>query len=287
MADLSETIFTDLTAKKADLITLILTSQNIESLTIKQENLISIQVAPADTDRALLMVNLYYKENKFFRIKQQVSQIPISSFKSWPAFCIMALLALIHAAASHYQVHEQMVMTYGSSAMYILQGEISRAVTALFLHADARHLLGNMAGMVIFAAPVISLTGFGTGPFMLLTAGTLGNLINALFYKNAHLSIGASTTVMGAAGILAAYQIMKRPKLSSMNDILPLLAGAVLVGLFSQGERTDIWAHVFGFFCGLGIGSIFFPLKQIFGFKPNEPVFLALTLTLATASFLF
>ena len=279
-----EKLFICLPDKKADLIILILTSQNIETRVERENNLFNIYVNKSDMEKSCTMVEAYYKENKFFRLKQQLQKIPISSFKSYPAFCIMGLLWLIHAACIHYQVHETMIIKYGSSALFILQGETYRAVTALFLHSDARHLAGNMAGMLIFGAPFISLSGFGLGPFMLLVAGTLGNLFNAIFYQSAHLSIGASTAIMAAAGLLVAFQVIQKGKQLRLNSLMPIFAGAVLMAMFSQGERTDVWAHIFGFLSGFGSGIIFFPLNRIFTFSQKDHLALFLTFLIIAAS---
>ncbi len=281
-----EKLFIGLPVKKADLIILILTSQNIETRVEQENNFFNILVNETDMEKARIMVETYYKENKFFGLKQKLNQIPISSFKSYPAFCIMGLLFFFHAACIHYQVHEAMILKYGASAFFILQGETYRAITALFLHSDARHLTGNMAGILIFAAPFISLSGFGVGPFMLLFAGTLGNLFNAHLYKTAHLSIGASTAVMGAAGLLVAFQVTQKGKPLKLNKLLPVFAGALMVAMFSHGERTDFMAHFFGFLSGLGSGIIFFPLNRTFQFSQKQPLALVITILIIAASFL-
>ncbi|MBU2627915.1 MAG: rhomboid family intramembrane serine protease, partial [Proteobacteria bacterium] len=132
----------------------------------------------------------------------------------------------------------------------------------------------------------ITLSGFGTGPFMLLLAGTLGNLMNACLYKTAHLSIGASTAIMGAAGLLVAYQITRNDKPFRLNTLMPLFAGAVLVAMLSQGDRTDVWAHVFGFLSGLFTGIIFFPLNRLIQFAQKDPLALIFTLTIIASAFL-
>ncbi|MFH2092940.1 MAG: rhomboid family intramembrane serine protease [Pseudomonadota bacterium] len=286
MTDTFEIIFTNLSAQKANLITLILTSQNIETRIEKIDTRFSIIVNTCDREKAFLMVHLYYQENTLFRIRQQIAQFEISSFKSYPAFFIMMLLTLIHAAAFFYHAHEQMVLAYGSSSLFVLQGETYRAVTALFLHADTGHLLGNLAGVLIFCAPVISLSGYGTGPFMLLVVGTFGNLINAHFHQTAHLSIGASTAIMGAAGLLAAYQMIYIKKPFRINVLMPVIAGAVLVALFSQGKNTDIWAHVFGFSSGLVCGLLFFPLNKMLLYKHKELIAALITPWIVIFSFL-
>ncbi len=261
-----ETIIYNLPAKKADLIVLILTSQGIQNQVEKVSNKYIVRVNVLQKEKAMTAIELYFKENRFFRLKQQIEELPLSTFKSYTACIIIFLLWGIHLLITHYDIHDKVTLMYGSSALYILQGETFRAVTALFLHADGKHLLGNMAGLLIFGAPLISLSGFGLGPFMLLLAGTTGNLINAHFYKTAHLSIGASTAVMGAAGLLVAYQVTSKNRPLKLNNLTPIFAGMILVGMFSQGENTDVWAHVFGFLSGIGSGIFFFPFNRTFYF---------------------
>jgi rhomboid protease GluP len=279
-----EKIHTSLTGKKANLILLILASQNIDAHTRQHHDQFDILVTADKADKALAAIDAYHRENKFLRLRQQLQQVSLSSFSSIPTFIIMALLCIIHFIGQYYNIHEQMVLHYGSSALYIFQGETFRAVTALFLHADLQHLLGNMAGLLIFGAPVIRLAGFGLGPFMLLFCGTTGNLLTAHLYSNSHLSIGASTSVMAAAGLLCAFQALQRNQIKKMNTIMPVITGALLVGLFSQGENTDVWAHVFGFLCGLGGGLIFFPLNQALSLPRKQPVALMITLVIIASA---
>lgn len=279
-------LLTGLSAKQADLIILILTSQHIENHVRQENNRFDIQVHPSDRDSALSVIEAYYKENKFFRLKQQIQKLPVSSFKSYTAFGIMGLLCVIHAASVDSGLQENIILKYGASALFIFQGETYRAVTALFLHADARHLLGNIAGVLIFCAPVITLSGFGTGPFILLFSGTLGNLINAYFHHTAHLSIGASTAVMGAAGLLVAFQITQKGQSVRLNNLMPVIAGTVLMAMFSQGENTDVWAHIFGFLSGIGSGIIFFPLDRTLQFPKKNLIALLITIAIILASLL-
>ncbi len=281
-----ETIIYNLPAKNADLIILILTSQGIQSQVEKVSNKYSVRVDMLQKEKAMTAIELYFKENRFFRLRQQIEELPLSTFKSYTAYTIIFLLWGIHLFITHYNIHDKATLMYGSSALYILQGETFRAVTALFLHADGKHLLGNMAGLLIFGAPLISLSGFGLGPLMLLFAGTTGNLINAHFYKTAHLSIGASTAIMGAAGLLVAYQATSKKGPLKLNNLTPIFAGMILVGMFSQGENTDVWAHIFGFLSGLGSGIIFFPFNRTFYFPYKNLVALVITILIICASIL-
>jgi len=265
-----ERIFKDLPQKRADLILLILASQNIDARVEKQLTMdksghwqFDILVSREQKVGAVKSVDQYFRENKFFGLPKRIQEVEISSFNTPAAYAIMALLVAVHLSCLKLGIHREMILKFGASSLYIGQGETFRAITALFLHSDGQHILGNLAGLLIFGAPLISLSGYGTGPFLLLCAGTSGNLVNAYFHQTALLSIGASTAVMGAAGALAAYQMLNSNRPFQLNRLIPLFAGATLVGLFSQGENTDISAHVFGFMAGIFWGFLFFPLSKI------------------------
>lgn len=275
-----KTAFSNLPAKDADIILLVLASQYIEAKSVQRDGGFDIFVHKKNLEKALKMVDTYHNENKWLKKIKNIQPLTVSSFYSVAGVGIMAVLTLIHLLVFHFQVHESSVLKYGASALFIMQGETFRAVTALFLHADTRHLVGNLVGLLVFANPFITLSGYGTGPFMLLFCGTLGNLINAQLHHTAHLSIGASTAVMGAAGLLSAYQVIHNRQSGQWSNLFPIFAGALLMALLSQGERTDVWAHILGFFSGLASGIIFFPLnRQIQSFF-REPAALAITLAI-------
>jgi len=73
-----------------------------------------------------------------------------------------------------------------------------------------------------------------------------------------HGSIGASTAVFAALGILAALtwrrqMPVRRP---GVRRWLPLGAGVMLLFyLGTGGERTDVVAHLAGFVAGIGAGA--------------------------------
>lgn len=273
-----------LSAEKADLILLILTSQHIDAWAQKKEIKYELVINAQDKQKAHAMVKAYYLENRLFGIRHAASNFTSSPFKSITVFLIMGLLAAVYFFSISFDQKETMIHAYGASSLYILRGEDFRAITALFIHDDLGHLLGNLSGLLIFGSPLIHVTGFGTGPLMLLCTGATGNLMNALIFRTARLSIGASTSVMGAAGLLVAFQITRNGKISRSQLILPLIAGALLVGFLSQGERTDVSAHIFGFLSGLCQGLPFFPLNRTVRFRQKEPLALLITLVIVISS---
>lgn len=142
-----------------------------------------------------------------------------------------------------------------ADAGLILGGQWWRAATALTLHADAAHLLGNVAVGSLFGAVLAAQVGLGTGLLCMVLAGVLGNLANAVAHGGEHLSLGFSTAVFGAAGAIAGLRTLAGPFSGLRAGLVPIGAGLGLLAMLgSEGERTDLGAHLLGFAAGLGLG---------------------------------
>jgi len=158
--------------------------------------------------------------------------------------------------------HPELVSNGVSSTHAIFEGgEWWRPFTALFLHADRMHLLSNLASGVLFGTWVCRSIGPWLGWALILTAGTLGNSLNAISrFDTSFASLGASTAVFGALGILtgvAVYQVTRdRPGPRSFRYLVPLGGGLVLLSWFGVGSdpRTDVTGHVCGFAAGVMLG---------------------------------
>jgi len=143
-------------------------------------------------------------------------------------------------------------------AARILTGDFARTFTSLTLHADVPHVLANalFGGLFLAAASA----GFGPGLALALTilAGASGNLANAIFQGPEHASIGASTAVFGAVGLLAGRALAQRLRSGSrgMRTWVPVAAGLALLAMLGTSARSDVWAHLFGFLAGVPIGTL-------------------------------
>lgn len=229
-----------------------------------------VWVRESQYERALDVMDRYFAENR---------QPPPDPGRQPPAVtrgmvlagalvCLLILMAPVWADSLTADPKET-VNRFGASASHILDGDVYRAVTALFLHADDAHLAGNLIGLFVFGTAVCAVAGWGMGWLMILACGIAGNLVNAWMYESAHVSIGASTAVFGAVGILTGYQVLSpgRPAARLRAALLPLACGLALLGMLgSSGERVDIMAHLFGFCCGLMAGlAVARALKQMPG----------------------
>jgi membrane associated rhomboid family serine protease len=162
----------------------------------------------------------------------------------------------------------------------VLGSQPWRAVTALTLHADAVHVMGNAISGTVFVSAVQRRLGAGGALLAVLASGIAGNVANAAYHHltvGHHSSLGASTAVFGAIGVLAATQlVLDRPAADGaaratsggarrwLEAAAPIVGGFALLGaLGAGGERTDLGAHLFGFLSGVLIGlGVAFPLRR-------------------------
>jgi membrane associated rhomboid family serine protease len=139
------------------------------------------------------------------------------------------------------------------------EGEWWRPITALTLHSGLRHLVGNILFGTLFGLFAGRLLGSGLAWFAIVVSGAMGNALNTLLLESSHRSIGASTAVFAALGLVAGY--VWRAKLMSQERwpyrVGPIVGGLALLMYTGTGDaNTDIGAHLMGFLCGFASGML-------------------------------
>ncbi len=135
-----------------------------------------------------------------------------------------------------------------------------RALTALTLHLDQQHLLGNLLFGVFAGIAAGRLLGPGVAWASILGAGGLANYVEILIAPANHRAVGASTAVFAALGLIAGLAWRQRLSLRERrwNAFAPLIAGICLLTLLGAGgEHVDVLGHGLGFVFGLGFGWMF------------------------------
>jgi membrane associated rhomboid family serine protease len=249
-------LFKDLSGDQANAYGLVLSASGISHRVKKGERGWDIWVHDSTYEKALNTIRQYLDEEQDLHTTDE--PIYYKYPRTLTGLWVAAILLACHVAATFGHGHPAFVKAYGSSAFHIVHGQWYRAVTSLMIHANTLHLAGNMVGIALFGTAVCTIMGRGVGWLMILVTGIVGNLVNAFLYRAGHLSVGASTAVFGAIGILAAHQFSKKFRLrgQGMKAWLPLAGGVALLGMLSSGEHVDLTAHLFGFVAGMILGAL-------------------------------
>jgi rhomboid protease GluP len=172
-----------------------------------------------------------------------------------------------------------------------------RAFTALTLHVDPLHLIGNLFSGVIVGAAASRLLGPGVAWFVVLFAGACANYVEMWIAPVSHRALGASTAVFAALGLVAGLAWSERLTFRERSWYLwaPLIAAACLLTLFGAGgDHVDVLGHFLGFLFGIVAGGLCaiagapsnrgLPLQILFGAACGLSISLAWLLALYHAN---
>jgi rhomboid protease GluP len=167
----------------------------------------------------------------------------------------------------------------------VQKGQWWRVWTALTLHLDGPHLAANMLAGIWFGYLASRLIGVGSAWFLVVMGAGLANWIEAFFGPATHRSVGASTAVFTALGLLSSYSWRTRLAYPQRWALRwgPLVAGVVLLSWTGTGAQSleepggdagptvDVVAHALGFGVGLlaGAGAALEPASRVLSRVPQ------------------
>lgn len=210
-----------------------------------------LEVADGDRERAERALAAFEDENRSAPRAPEPPPIDRHSLRHalWVGLALLAGFAATGPARSV----SGLAARGEAHAGRILAGEWWRALTALTLHADLGHALGNALAGTLFLSAVFRAFGPGVGFALTVAGGMLGNLGNAALRPAEHATIGASTAVFAALGLAAGHTVVRRR--AARPVWVPVGAAlALLAMLGTEGERVDVWAHALGLAAGLTLG---------------------------------
>jgi membrane associated rhomboid family serine protease len=225
---------------------------------LRQPDGFHLQVDAADAQQVREQIEAFERESAGWPpAEPQIPRRPVSLFGPllWAAALILGYY-LEGRSAGRLEAWG----TMDSRALFS-QGQLWRPFTALLLHADAGHLAANLLTGAVVVSALLTTLGNVRGWLLLAIASAAGNAaVGALSYPADYRSLGASTAVFAALGLLTgtALRASRGASFRWAELLLPLGSGITLLGMFGSGDAsTDVAAHLAGFAAGLLLGLAF------------------------------
>jgi rhomboid protease GluP len=213
----------------------------------------AVVVASQDGERASATLETYDAENA---PEATIADAAIGAGAGMVGVAVAALLVGFFVVTGAGSQGGEWFERGSASAADILRGEVWRTTTALTLHVDLAHVLGNAVFCMVLIPPVCHALGPGTGLWVLLLSGALGNWLTALVHGAPHSSVGASTLTFGAIGVLAAQAVIGRWRtgIGRRRPGVVIVTSLLLLSMLGTAQGADVLAHLFGLMVGGGLG---------------------------------
>ena len=142
--------------------------------------------------------------------------------------------------------------------LVILEGEIWRLVSAMFLHGGIEHILMNMLSLFIVGRSLEMFFSKTSYLIIYFISAFVGSLISIYFHP-VTVGIGASGAIFGLFGALIGFVLVHRKRMQ--DDFMEFMKSFGLLLLLNLGigllfPSVDLSAHIGGLVAGI-IGGIF------------------------------
>jgi len=232
----------------------------------------SLLVVPAEVaERARHELWEYETENRPRRARA-VPLGPVYQDGTWGVVGYIVVISVVAVLAGESVFGRDWYAAGRVDGTLIRAGEWWRTVTALTLHSGLPHFAGNVGFGALFGMMAGRVLGPGVTWLAVLVSAALGNLANTLLLHSAHRSIGASTAVFAALGLVAGFSW--RARIFSQDRwayrLGPVVGGVALLAYTGTGDAdTDIGAHLAGFACGFLSGAA---ITLVYRFVPDPRI---------------
>lgn len=151
------------------------------------------------------------------------------------------------------QNYDLLYLLGGKINELILQGQVWRLITPVFLHGNILHIAVNMYALISIGPSLEKYYGHGRYLLLYLLAGYTGNVLSFIISPNP--SLGASTAIFGLIAAETVF-ILRNRKLFGERAKMMLgnMVGIIVVNLLlGLQPGIDNWGHL----GGLAGGAIF------------------------------
>jgi len=189
--------------------------------------------------------------------------LPKNSKRFIPTYIIITLNIVAYAYTSmlsgnFIETNYYVILQYGQVNYFVLNGWYWQLFTAMFIHVNIIHLLGNMFFLLIFGLRAEDMFNIQEYLFIYFLSGLAGNLLSLAFGPFAPPSAGASGAIFGMFGACAIY--IRR---TIGQSIITALMYAFFLFMISVGPNVNFLAHLGGLVVGLLIGYILATKRKV------------------------
>jgi rhomboid protease GluP len=140
--------------------------------------------------------------------------------------------------------------------LYILEGEIWRILTPIFVHSGFAHLLFNSFSLVLFGPALERILGKAKFLLVYLLTGIAANVATLLLEPPTYTHVGSSGAIFGLFGFYLAISMFRKDLLSKENSQIIITIAVIGVIMTFFQSNINITAHIFGLIAGFFTGRV-------------------------------
>jgi rhomboid protease GluP len=171
-----------------------------------------------------------------------------------PTYILIAVNIAVYAFTSYlsgdFQTSQHIMAAFGQDNVAVLNGEVWRLFTSMFVHANIVHIFGNMFFLLIFGLRAEDMFDVKEYLFIYFLSGLTGGVLTLIVWPDA-ISVGASGAIFG---ILGATIIYVRRAIG--QSIITALVYAFFLFIINIGPEVNFIAHLGGLLVGLLTGYL-------------------------------
>jgi rhomboid protease GluP len=182
-----------------------------------------------------------------------MNSAPKNSRVFMPTYILIAINVLVFAYTSYLsgnivETSDKAMSLFWQDNYAILNGEVWRFLTAMFVHANIVHIFGNMFILLIFGLRAENMFDVKEYLSIYLLSGLTGGFLTFFLLPDS-VSVGASGAIFGLLGATIIY--VRR---SIGQSIITALLYAFFLFMINLGPDVNIYAHLGGLVTGLLLG---------------------------------
>ncbi len=201
------------------------------------------------------------------------------AFRPYTTYVLIGICVLVYLlqVATLYVFKVDIPATIGiKDNSLILQGQVWRLITPIFLHSDQTilHILFNMYALFYIGRTLERFYGRGRYLGLFILSGFAGNVISFMF--SSYQSLGSSTSIFGLLGAYGVLIYQNREVFGSvaraaLSQVVIIAVINLIIGL-TPSSGIDNWGHIGGLVGGTLLAWFGGPVLRRMGLTPPYPV---------------